>query len=264
MSIATEITRLQTAKADIKSAIEEKGVEVGNGTIDTYAEKVREISVGGEGINLIDYCTYIGFENRNIFGTPEVTLNLPNVTKLDYLFPMPTSKNTNTTIEHITINCPNQITSARTMFGVESGNDYDNKIKKITLNVDTSKCTGFFNAFKNMRGLEVIDGTPLDLSSVVGTMYYPSLNGMFDYAYALKEVSFVENTIKINISFGNLPNLNNKTKQSIFDGLATVDTAQTLTLHANTKILQSQVDSANAKGWTVAGGVVVSEEEYYG
>lgn len=47
MSIANEIQRLQTAKADIKSAIEEKGVTVGDGTIDTYAEKISEISGGG-------------------------------------------------------------------------------------------------------------------------------------------------------------------------------------------------------------------------
>ena len=49
MSIANEIQRLQQAKADIKSAIEEKGVTVGEGTIDTYAEKISEISVGGSG-----------------------------------------------------------------------------------------------------------------------------------------------------------------------------------------------------------------------
>ena len=46
MSIATEIERLQTAKADIKAAIEEKGVTVGDGTIDTYAQKIGEISSG--------------------------------------------------------------------------------------------------------------------------------------------------------------------------------------------------------------------------
>ena len=50
MSVATEIQRLQQAKADIKSAIEEKGVTVGDGTIDTYAEKIGEISGGGSGL----------------------------------------------------------------------------------------------------------------------------------------------------------------------------------------------------------------------
>lgn len=47
MSIATEIQRLQQAKTDIKTAIEAKGVTVGDGTIDTYAEKISEISGGG-------------------------------------------------------------------------------------------------------------------------------------------------------------------------------------------------------------------------
>lgn len=50
MSIATEIQRLAQAKADIKSAIEEKGVEVGNGTLDTYAAKIAEITGGGGGV----------------------------------------------------------------------------------------------------------------------------------------------------------------------------------------------------------------------
>lgn len=43
MSIATEIQRLQEAKADIKAAIEEKGVEVGNELIDGYADKVDAV-----------------------------------------------------------------------------------------------------------------------------------------------------------------------------------------------------------------------------
>lgn len=90
------------------------------------------------------------------------------------------------------------------------------------------------------------------------------MTNAFVWAEALEDIEFVPNTIKISINFGNSGNLTNASKQSIIDGLATVETAQTLTLHANLKILQSQVDSANAKGWTVAGGTVVSEEEYYG
>lgn len=42
MSISTEIIRIQTAKADIKSSIEGNGVVVGDGKIDTYAEKIGE------------------------------------------------------------------------------------------------------------------------------------------------------------------------------------------------------------------------------
>lgn len=43
MSIASEIERIQNAKASLKTSIENKGVEVGNGTIDTYASKIEPV-----------------------------------------------------------------------------------------------------------------------------------------------------------------------------------------------------------------------------
>lgn len=47
MSIASEITRLQNAKADIKTAIEAKGVTIpSNATLDEYSDYVEEISTG--------------------------------------------------------------------------------------------------------------------------------------------------------------------------------------------------------------------------
>ena len=46
MSIASEIKRLQDAKSSIKASIENKGVVVGEGTIDTYASKIDEITMG--------------------------------------------------------------------------------------------------------------------------------------------------------------------------------------------------------------------------
>ncbi len=52
MSIASEITRLQTAKADIKTAIEDKGVTVPSAaTLDDYADYVDAIQTGG-GVDL--------------------------------------------------------------------------------------------------------------------------------------------------------------------------------------------------------------------
>jgi hypothetical protein len=47
MSIASEITRLQQAKAAMKAAIEAKGVTVGDVTLDEYADLIAEISGGG-------------------------------------------------------------------------------------------------------------------------------------------------------------------------------------------------------------------------
>lgn len=45
MSVNSQITRIANAKAAIKTAIEGKGVTVGDGTIDTYAEKINQIKV---------------------------------------------------------------------------------------------------------------------------------------------------------------------------------------------------------------------------
>lgn len=62
MSIVSEITRLQNAKSAIKTAIENKGVTVGNGTLDTYADKINDIQTGGgssvvvrKDVNFYDY-----------------------------------------------------------------------------------------------------------------------------------------------------------------------------------------------------------------
>lgn len=46
MSIYSEITRVKNAKAAIKAALTEKGVDAGDGKLDTYAEKIGQIHTG--------------------------------------------------------------------------------------------------------------------------------------------------------------------------------------------------------------------------
>ena len=53
MAIADQITRIKNAKAAIKTAIEGKGVTVGDGTIDTYAEKINQIQQGGDATTIM-------------------------------------------------------------------------------------------------------------------------------------------------------------------------------------------------------------------
>lgn len=48
MSIYSEITRVKNAKAAIKAALAEKGVDAGDGKLDTYAEKIGQIQQGGD------------------------------------------------------------------------------------------------------------------------------------------------------------------------------------------------------------------------
>lgn len=62
MSIATQISRLQSAKADIKTAIENKGVTVPSGTLlDGYAELIDDITGGGTS-EIVDNPTYFHAE----------------------------------------------------------------------------------------------------------------------------------------------------------------------------------------------------------
>lgn len=53
MAIYDQINRIKNAKAAIKTAIEGKGVTVGNGTIDTYAEKIDQIQQGGDATTIM-------------------------------------------------------------------------------------------------------------------------------------------------------------------------------------------------------------------
>jgi hypothetical protein len=265
MSIANEIQRLQTAKADIKSAIEEKGVTVGDGTIDTYASKISEIPDGGSGDyeqgfedgknSVVDYTKYITSRvtiPRGYIEQKDIIINLDKSTSFNNLFS--TNNVENKYVEHITVNCPNKVIETSGAFQAQTPDD--TILKHITFNADMSQATSTVNMFRGCQALEIIDGTPLDFSSAL------SMN-IFNACKSVKEFRIVKESIKLNFTVSYFADLSAETIQSIIDGLATVDTAQTVTLHDDVKILQSQVDSANAKGWTVAGGTVVSEEEYY-
>ena len=243
MSIATEIQRLRTAKEDIKTAIEEKGVEVGNGLIDTYAEKIKEITGGGG--DVIDLARYAKtFQFGTDVGLPEnLVLNLDTATYLANFI-----SNTNfLTVKHLTINCPNQITSMnRFIYG--QTNVYVVGIEHLTLNVDTSKNTSYRQAFQVLPNLKTIDGTPLDFSSAT------EVTQLFSKCDVLEEVRVVKESIKINISVS-LPSASDETIQSFVDGLAdmTGQTAPTLTVHTNigNKLTDEQKATITAKNWTL-------------
>ena len=249
MSIANEIQRLQNAKADIKSAIENKGVTVGDGTIDTYAEKISEIS-GGGGVDYSPFLTQARFYSMNDFGKSELELNLQRLTELGSLFYEGESGSVearvNKTVEHLTINS-GEITSMYCSFS--TSNYKDTTLKRLTLNIDTSKCTGFYQSFRGRNALEIIDGTPLDFTSVT------SANNTFLSCDNLAEIRFVPNTIKVGFSFASSANLSAESIQSIINGLAdlTGGTAKELTLHATVgnKLTDTQKATITAKNWTL-------------
>ena len=86
MSIATELTRIQTAKADIKDAIEAKGVTVpSSALIDKYADYIDEIQTGGGGQAEEDL--------KNLIERDITSINIPSGTTTigDYVFCQSTS-----------------------------------------------------------------------------------------------------------------------------------------------------------------------------
>lgn len=219
-------------------AIRQEGYDEG------YAEGQRDAP------DMLEHALYVELPSLNIFGKPTVELNLSENLKTLSLFASPKSESDkNITVEHLIINSLGLPTSMSGFMQCVV-TTRDEKLKTLTLNVDTQNVISFNNAFNGLKALETIDGIPLDCSSATVT-------AMFTYCNSLKEVRFKENTIEKSISFSQSPDLSATSIQSIVDGLATITTAQTLTLNANQNVLQSQIDSANAKGWTVVGGKVV-------
>ena len=103
------------------------------------------------------------------------------------------------------------------------------------------------NAFQYQSKLKEIKGA-LDFSECV------SASSAFNLCYALEKIEFVPNTIPISINFGTCTNLTHDSLMSIINGLAVVETTQTLTLGSTNlaKLTDEEKAIATEKGWTLA------------
>lgn len=191
------------------------------------------------------------FTSLNMFGKSEAVFNFDNIANsLSNLFYCDAEEKRNTTVEHLTINCPTLVISISQMLYCQYPYT-DVTLKRLTLNVDTQNCSNYKNAFTHQRALEIIDGKPLDYSSATAS----NING-FSNCIALVEVRFVANSIKYSISFANCSNLSTDTIQSIIDGLAdlTGGTAQTLTVHQTVRnqLTDEQLTTISNKNWAIS------------
>lgn len=241
MNIAEKVLQLKQDFADVYAA----GKAAGGGSGDYeqgYEDGKNSV------VDTLRYVKGCKFASLNVFGKPKVELNFDNAVDFLNLVQITDKANANITVEHLTINCTNNVSSIQQILYCHStASDYT--LKRFTLNFDTQKCKNFGNAFTCQRALEVIDGQPLNYSAVTNANY---MNGFFNCG-ALVEVRIVPNTIKLSISFANCSNLSSDTIQSIIDGLAdlTGGTAQTLTLHATvgSKLTDEQKATITAKNW---------------
>lgn len=139
-------------------------------------------------------------------------------------------------LERIDFYIANPFTSHRGFFKNTS------KLKYVKgVNMSSSKNMG---SMFSGSGIEVIE-EPLDISLVTVTA------SAFD-CDNLREIRFVPETINNTLNFSRCSKLSAQSIQSIIDGLATVTTAQTLTLNSAIILTDAQKATINAKEWTLA------------
>lgn len=219
---------------DMASAI--GGITVGGGGEDRYDEGYEDgynkgIVVGEASVfKAQDHATQLCLYSLNGFGASKAELYLPKATTLASLCSpggnTAAPERINTTVEELTITCDNKITSMSTALGPNNVHP-DQKLKKLTLNFYTSACTNFTEAFQNLRALEIIDGEPLDLSSVSNANY---ANKMFSGCRTLKEVRFA-GSLSVNLAISNSSSLSKASIESLFGVLSPDVTGKTITLN---------------------------------
>ena len=228
MSIATEIQRLQTAKENIRTAIEEKGVEVGDGLIDTYAEKIGEISVDGGNDNYYDtfWDTFQNNGNRRVY--------------FEGFRRGWTDENYNPKYPIVTDDSGN--TNAYDMF------IYNTNITDTKVDIDISQS-------KTTRSLFMSCTKLVTIRKIITSKNVTSYLSDFANCTALENIVF-EGVIGCAISFSSSSKLSDASVQSIIDHLAdlTGQTAQTLTFHKTVgdKLTDTQKATITAKNWTLA------------
>lgn len=92
------------------------------------------------------------------------------------------------------------------------------------------------------------------LKNILGTLDFSEAVGYvtpFGYCEALEEVRFKESSLLLSISFAHSSKLSAESVQSIIDGLATVETAQTLTLNSAIVLTDEQKAQISSKNWTL-------------
>jgi hypothetical protein len=167
----------------------------------------------------------------------ELILNAPNITTDD--------KNSTSTVfgsnygvKKVVLNLPEESQFIGAMFSNARN------LEELVLNFSTKNITRYINAF-NTTALKRIVGV-LDFTSAT------TVTSMFDKCNLLEDVTFEPNTLSLSISLAQSNKLTAESIQSIIDGLATVETAQTLTLNKAIALTDEQKATINAKGWTLA------------
>lgn len=214
--------------------------------LNTIAENVPKVfqagydkgkSEGGSVQNPLEYATSLGstYLSAEFPENYEMTINVPAITSLSGCFHNATG------ITKLTIkgNVAGNIIAMANAFRIP------------TLEIlDLSE----FNAIVSSDGKNIFNGAKAlrEIKGIFDFTNATALANVFKTCFALKEVRFKENSINVSIGIENSSELSTESIQSIIDGLATVETAQTLTLNSKISLTDEQKNTIKNKGWTLS------------
>ena len=211
-----------------KKNLAEHGIELG--------ERVTTIDIakGIARIPGLKYAFAFSFRNSMFPENTEVEIENSGISNYSMCF-------YNTNLKRITLkgNENNAVINMQTAFG---NNGLLTEVDLSGFNIKIGSSSAMFQndiALINIKG-------EFDFSEAT------NVSNMFYFCNALKVFRIKENTLSISISFIHCSNLSAETLQSIIDGLATVESAQTLTLNKDIILTDEQKATINAKGWTLA------------
>lgn len=285
MSVASEITRLQNAKASIKTSIENKGVTVGDGTIDTYASKIDEISTSSavlgtktitangtykatddnldgysqvevetSGVDINDYfettLSTDGQQNKTHWQAyfkklPPVTISGTSAENLFYNYPLP---------EHPDISANNQITNINGLF-------YYAQITEVKP-FDTSKCTTAEALFGYCYFLQKIPKLNFEnitsITSMCGSCSSLEIVGGFENLGKAYNPTYGANVLFYELNLSYSKKLTHESLMNVINNLYDIANKgvmpQKLVLGSTNlaKLTAEEIAIATNKGWTVS------------
>lgn len=221
-------------------------------TLTDIGNAIREKTGGTELIPLKEMASAIS-------GISSVPNPLEYAIKLDYLFQMVAFPEN----YELVIDVPNMTAAPYLLFNATG-------LKKLTIKGNANgNAVNFAHAIRQNAALEVIDLSEFnakfsnatytfmgdkklkEIKGVIDLTECTTVTTMFNGCYVLVDVRFKEFSIKLSINFADNKNLSAESVQSIIDGLATVETAQTLTLHSSIVLTDEQKAQISSKNWTL-------------
>lgn len=221
MSIAEKLTTIVENVPKVYQAGYEKGKSEGGNIAETYYTYATSL--------------YEHFRNAVFSDGCELTLDIPNVTSLYNTFYGAkgiTKVTLKGNVSGIALNCQNTFSATA--------------VTEVDFSEFNLKPTSMQNFCLNSKQLVVLNGV-IDMSSCT------KVSSAFASCTALEEVRFAKETIKLSISFAQSSMLSAESVQSIIDGLATVETEQTLTLNSavSSALTEEQWSEILNKNWMV-------------